>query len=527
MNIWMRRSIAATAVSLSLAWPLAIPAQEQPAAATNAQDEEVNINISTEGDGANLKILRSDDKLEINQYVSYMLELEHAPVYEVLPYASKAVGLEKGTVKSLKYKDPGTGKERNFLQIVTTRDQMDSVIETVKKIDLPEITSSTGTIKSDYRMAYRRASEVAQILQRTSGSSEMKVFADDITNTLYVEDSASDFEREFITVQFYDVPPPQVEFEVRIVEIDEDKSGEVGLDWDAWKYAIGGQFEGTGNYFEGGASFNRLDYLVTLDARVLADFLNFTVQTGTARVVTHSTITATNNVPGVLSSFKRVINPEYTVVAAPSSGPRIVTETAPGVSATFEKDRKKQSDDELRTVYLIPNTTSYQVERPVGDEGLFLLIQPTIARQMVTAEIEVQVNSITGITPQGTPQISDRRTQTTVTLKDGEPLHISGLKRETTTKARKGVPGLKDLPWLRVLFSVEREITRESRLFILITPRIKSQVLTTQPFIMGSKFVDPPATPALMLNPDAAAKPEQTGEETSANTPLSESDNTN
>lgn len=507
MTTWMKGATI-TILGMILAWPALSGAQQQPAGATNAQDERVNVNIDPSGEWSDLKILRSDDKQETSQYISYMLELEHAPVFEVLPFASRAVALEKGAVKSLKYNDPVGGKERNFLQIITTRDQMDSVIETIRKIDLPQITSSTGTIKTDYRLAYRRASEVAAIVQRSSGSSELKIHADDVTNTIFIEDSPSDIEREFLTIQFYDVPPPQVEFEVRIVEIDEDKSGEVGLDWDAWKNVIGGQINVTGNYFEGGSSFNRLDYLVTLDARVLADFLNYTVQTGTARVVTHSTITATNNLPGVLSSFRRVIKPDYVAIPTPASNPRVVTETAPGVTATYEEDRKKEAENGTRTVYIVPQTTNYRVERPVGEEGLFMLIQPTIAREMVTARIEVDVNSIAGFTPMGEPQLSQRHTQTTVTLKDGDPLHISGLKRETSANVRKGIPGLKDLPWIRVLASVERQITRESRLFILITPRFKSQILTTQPLIMGSKFVDPPAMPSLAPNPAAAAKVE-------------------
>lgn len=491
-------------------------AQQQPAIADNNQDEQINLNRNVPEGVSDFTIFRTGDKQQYNHYISEVIPLEHAEALELLPHALRAVQLEEGTARPLKYTDPETGEKTYYLQVVTTAEQMPSVVQTIKALDLPGVVSSTGNINYHMRTKYRRASEVAAAVANTTLSGEGSVSADDDTNTIYIEDSVSDGKRDIVVAQYYDVPAPQVEFEVLAVELEEDDIDKLGLDWDAWKRAVGGQFEFTGNYFEGGESFNRLDSLVTIDAGVLASFLNFTVQAGTGKVVTRSTVTATNNRPGIVSSLRR--RPSYgynTVFQTPSE----LTETAPGVSAVAED---YDSPAGPRPVTIVPNTTSLKVNTTLGAarpgstasdpstltsekaEGIYMVIQPVIGTEMVTAEIRLVLNSLAGYTALDEPIISERLVESMVTLRDGQPLSLGGLDKETNNFVRRGIPLLKDIPIIRPLFSMEQEVTSRSKVFVVVTPKFKNQVLYSSPSLMSST---PESSPAVMLNddPDLAA----------------------
>lgn len=488
-------------------------AQAQPPVAINSQDEQLNINKEVKAETAAFTIFRSGDKAEINKYISEVVELKHAVAYEVLPHALKAVKREKGDARPLKYKDPASGAMRYFIQVVTTPEQMPSVIETIRALDLPEMTSSTGVIYYHRRLKYRRASEVANIINNTTLSGEGSLYADDVTNTLYIQESQSDGEVCIATAEFYDVPPPQVEFDVLAVEIEEDNASRLGLDWDAWKNALGGQLGLTANRFEGGEGFARLDALLTLDAQALASFLNYTTQTGTGKVVTRTRITASNNQPGVVSSLRRVARHAYVTTL---QDPKVLTEKSPGVTAV-QTDPAAAAGE--RTVLIKPATQSFLTNPSAGmmqpgasaldpsrltgekAEGIYLIVQPTIGTDMVTAAIRVVVNSLSGYTKLDEPILSERLLDTMVTLKDKEAFSLGGIDKETSLNVRRGIPLLKSIPGIQYLFSVESQVHRRSKVFLVLTPTFKNQVFFHSPVLLGKNAE---LTPMVKVNTDLA-----------------------
>lgn len=474
--------------------------QAQPPVANNNQDEVVNVVKQVDEDTANLTIFRSGDKAEINSYISEVVELQHAPGFEMLPHVVRAVRLEKGSARTLRWQNPETGELRHFIQIVTTREQMPSVIATVKALDLPGMVSSTGDMKFHYRLAHRRASEVADVLALTTLSGDGAVTFDDATNTLYFEDSQSDGLRNIEVIKFYDVPPPQVEFEIIAVEIEEENGERLGLDWDAWKNSLGGQFQFTGNQFEGGDAFGRVDALMTVDAVALASFLNYTVATGTARVETRTVVSASNNQPAVFSSLRRIPTHRY---VASFERPDILTEETPGVSARREGSSREETTP--RTVTIVP-PSRHQFERLSAgtnapgasaldpslrddekSEGIYLSIVPTIGRQMVTADVRVVVNSLVGETALREPIIAERLLSTRVALGDGVPFSLGGLTKETRIEERRGIPLLRDIPVLGGLFATDATRTANSRVYLVIRPKFNSQLLFNAESLTSSR----------------------------------------
>lgn len=471
--LWHALARRLWAVTLALALTALAPTdtrgQTQPPQAVNNQDERVDIDAPRADSDGLLTIFRSGDKQQVSRYVSQVIELKNAEGLELIPHVLKAVKLEGGTARALKYADATTAKTRYFIQVVTTERQMPSIIASIKAIDLPGITSSEGELNYAVRMRYRRASEVAQIVAHTSLSGDGQVFGDDISNTVWIFDSQSDGKRDQAFIDFFDVPPPQVEFDVQIVEVSDNNVGRLGLDWEAWKRSLGGQIDFTGNWFEGGAGFARLDGLLTLEARVLAEFLNYAVQAGTARTLHHSRVTASNESPATLCSKERVSNLKYTRADLAS---KVLAEEAPGVSASGENGGEKS----LRTVAITPPASFTRQEAGQQEEGIVISIQPTIGTETVTAQMRVTVTSVAAFNELDEPILSSRELHTQATLKNHEPFLVGSLERESTSKWRRGIPGLKAVPGLKALFSVEGERTQRSRLFVIATPTFKNQL---------------------------------------------------
>ena len=88
-------------------------------------------------------------------------------------------------------------------------------------------------------------------------------------------------------------------------------------------------------------------------------------------------------------------------------------------------------------------------------------------------EIEILLSNVNGNSPLGAggnPVIDRRQTNTTVTVKNGQTIVISGIRQETEGRKERKVPILGDIPILDLLFSSESEDTVVSELVVFITP---------------------------------------------------------
>lgn len=70
------------------------------------------------------------------------------------------------------------------------------------------------------------------------------------------------------------------------------------------------------------------------------------------------------------------------------------------------------------------------------------------------------------------PAIRTRRVETTLDVRPGESLVISGLFNEDRESIRTGIPGLMNLPILGALFSSNRWQNNESELLVVVTPEL-------------------------------------------------------
>ncbi|MGY8738415.1 MAG: SPOR domain-containing protein, partial [bacterium] len=68
--------------------------------------------------------------------------------------------------------------------------------------------------------------------------------------------------------------------------------------------------------------------------------------------------------------------------------------------------------------------------------------------------------------------LSNRKIENTVVVNDGETVAIGGLIDESYTETERGVPFLRDIPYLGWLFKTKTESLRKTNLLIFLTPHI-------------------------------------------------------
>lgn len=137
------------------------------------------------------------------------------------------------------------------------------------------------------------------------------------------------------------------------------------------------------------------------------------------------------------------------------------------------------------TVPYIISTTSGTGDNAITSEdvrfvdvGLKLNVTPTINDEgFVTMALKPEISTVTGQIQSkggGIPQVNKTLVETTVIVKNGMTIILGGLKKENKVLSRKGLPVLMDMPYLRRLFSSQKETVESTEIVIFITPHIVS-----------------------------------------------------
>ena len=438
--------VSKVVVSIAVSCLLAVLAPPAFAQVENNQDEVVNIVTGRNVEGADgvLKIFRLVTKFESLNYIVDFFELKHANADEVAAYVDEAVELEGGTSKSLEYIDPVTGKVSYSIEVITTKEQMPGIKHMIGHLDKPGMKETGGDPDFEVRMRYRRASEVGAILD---GLGVDEVIADDVTNTLHFEDSQS----KLALLDFYDVPPLQIQFQIEIIEVREGDADKIGIDWDAWKRMVGGEVQ-----YAGGNNLNpHLDWLVTLDSSTLSDFLNYTAQMGNADIKQKAVLNINNLATGVLSNMRGVNTYSYG--------------RSPAV-ADYMQDVEPDSGVDTIVTLASGQTRATQALAAADAEGITIAITPVIGTDLVTADISIDATTLNGMDVMDMPIFATQHFETSITLKNNQSLHAATIEREVTVDSRRGIPGLRDVPVVKHLFSSRTHRTETSKIFVVITP---------------------------------------------------------
>jgi general secretion pathway protein D len=109
--------------------------------------------------------------------------------------------------------------------------------------------------------------------------------------------------------------------------------------------------------------------------------------------------------------------------------------------------------------------------------GIILKVRPQInAKGLITLEIAQEVSNVSQTQATGTvtnsPTFDVRQAKTQLITGDNQTIILGGLIREDVQRGAAGVPGLRRMPLLGLLFGSESSRKRRTELIVLITPHI-------------------------------------------------------
>jgi general secretion pathway protein D len=130
-------------------------------------------------------------------------------------------------------------------------------------------------------------------------------------------------------------------------------------------------------------------------------------------------------------------------------------------------------------------TTAYTLQQ-VGVQ-LDILSRVLLTRD-ISLQVTVTVRSLAGDRQVGDlliPVFSNRVVAHTIRLKEGETNILGGIISETDTVSMTGIPGLKDVPFLKYIFGQEHKTRDQAEVIIMLTPHIVRMPDITEDDIKG------------------------------------------
>lgn len=297
-----------------------------------------------------------------------------------------------------------------------------------------------------YNLQNRGADELAPILsemleqvsQEELGAVEgqAKVVADDTQNAVIVWGNETEQESLSRLIQSLDITPVQVLLEATIAEVRLTDELNFGLRW----FFENGDFRATNSDAANGAVSSTFPGLSLL----------FQGQSAAVALNALNSVTDVNVVSS--PSLMVVDNQEATL----QIGDEVPIATQQVVD-TADPDAP------------IVNTISFR------DTGIILTVKPRVSQSgQVTLDIEQEVSSVANTTSSGidSPTISQRRIETSVSVRDGETIALGGLIEEGRNTNNSKVPGLGDVRGIGTIFRNRSDQIEKTELLVLITPKV-------------------------------------------------------
>jgi general secretion pathway protein D len=264
---------------------------------------------------------------------------------------------------------------------------------------------------------------------------EVQIVPDEATNSLLVRSQPQDWEVLRQSIETLDLRPLQVLIEVVIAEVRHTKDFQFGVSG-----RMGDDSTKVGNATSAtlsGTSTGDFALRVMRVGRIQADVvLSALSSRGKVRIISRPVLLAQNN-----QEARILIGSERPFVQVFRSLP---TDAA-------VRDQVVQYRDVGTQLTLTPT---------INEDGYVNL---QLAQQVSNATAEVQF---------GAPIISTREASTHLFVRDGQTVVIGGLVDREEDRTRSGIPLLKDLPLLGLLFGSTVHSDTRSELFLFVTPHL-------------------------------------------------------
>ncbi len=415
-----------------------------------------------------VRILRTTDKAQVNQFVPFAYELKNVNPYAVLRFIRRPIQTEEGNWWTFAHPDGDHGIVLMNVPIWLV-EPMEELLEI---IDRDGLTSSAGTSRHYIPLKHRDPQDVANLIRAYLTNTGV-VLPDLATGSIYLQDapSGAGYAQEMIPIDI-DLPTKQVTVRTKIYEIDLNNDGTIGLDFHAWKngpgrdlFTVGAWAETFSNGANDGPIFAEVSPGVDVNGipgnrfsnsgfnssyiyNVPSAYFDYLVQKGRARILTSPTSVVLNRETALFNTGEEVLYYK-TVTDLDSDPPR----------TDLDGDAY---DDTRRGVYGI--TTA--------DVGVHVEVTPVIAEQSINMDFDLSFTNQLGWSGDGTPLLQERNLETKIRATPGAEYLIGGMTRTRTIQTTRKVPVLGSIPVLGWLFGGEITTTKKTMLVISLSATV-------------------------------------------------------
>ncbi|PNY82219.1 secretin [Deinococcus koreensis] len=343
----------------------------------------------------------------------------------------------KATLEGTLARELATGDGTNLVPGATLINPLTGQPYTSGALANAPVSASTG--------AQTTANAPAGTAAPSAGASAVTIIADKRTNTVIVRGTAEQVAQVGDLIPRLDVRVPQINVQVRIQEITETAARSLGVDWNL---GFGGFNVSAG---KGGltAAFDPTKSLVGFN---LGPTLNTLQNQGLSKSVYDGAVTMQSGQRS-LGSSTDTQNSSSSAAASIKSGGRLEL-NIPSVGANVPPIQK-QIDYGVNLDFFSPQ---------VAPDG------------SITLRVRGQINDLTTVINNSTVpnllQFTNSEAQTTLTLKNGETVLLSGLLKTKETQNNDGVPFLSSLPVVGALFGKQSTRKEQTQLLVVITGTI-------------------------------------------------------
>lgn len=314
-------------------------------------------------------------------------------------------------------------------------------IETLENLRKEQVAASTADKQLEdlqplstqiVRAVYATAKELKPALEKTL-TSRGHVEVDERTNSLVITDVGRRVSSAVEMVRHLDSRTPQIEITAKLIDVDARFTRDLGINWGLGQvHSVGEAWSAEGavdanNVVDPSASvkFGIVRSWGTINAMISA-----LESDNKADIISNPRITTVNNREARILVGRKI--------------PLIVLDEA-GNAVT-----------QLITIGITLRVTPH-----INDDN------------RITLDLHPEVSDLASqATVQGGIIINTSEADTRVIVDDSETAVIGGLIRSNTSKLRRGVPILRDIPVLGSIFSGSSEVKEKRELLIFITPKI-------------------------------------------------------
>jgi general secretion pathway protein D len=276
----------------------------------------------------------------------------------------------------------------------------------------------------------------ASLPDRKRLSSNMRVIADDTTNSLIFMGTKADFVLIEDALKKLDIVPLQVRIEAVVAEVTLTDELRYGIQYLFQKGEFKSILTKTNSV---SVSPTLPGFSAFVSGKNISSILDLLQSVTKVNVVSSPQVTILNNQTATLQVGDQV-------PVATQSSTSTASSSAPIVS----------------TIQMV-------------DTGVILKVTPRVnSSGMVTMDISQEVSDVARTTTSNldSPTIKQRKIASSIAVRDGETIALGGLITDSNTDGRDGIPILSEIPVLGAVFSSSDETKSRTELLALITPRV-------------------------------------------------------